>query len=76
MKSVPNLISYHHKFSWNFSQFLDINFELFLFGVIFNMENADEWGPPVSRRFPRRACRSARRRREAATCPRRAAHAH
>jgi hypothetical protein len=29
MKSVPNLISYLHEFSWNFSQFLAICFELF-----------------------------------------------
>jgi hypothetical protein len=34
MKSVPNLISYPHKFLWNFSQFLAIYFELFSSGVI------------------------------------------
>jgi hypothetical protein len=33
MKSVPNLISYLHKFFWNFSQFLAIYFELFSSGV-------------------------------------------
>jgi hypothetical protein len=54
MKSVPNLISYLHKFFWNFSQFLAIYFELFLSRSKFNSEIADMRGPPVSRRFPRR----------------------
>jgi hypothetical protein len=39
MKSVPNLISYLHEFSWNFSQLLAICFELFSFGTIFNSKN-------------------------------------
>jgi hypothetical protein len=73
MKSVPNLISYLHEFFWNFSQFLAIYFELFSSGSKLNSENTDEWSPPVSRRFPHRAHLSARRRRVAATCPRRAA---
>jgi hypothetical protein len=34
MKSVPNLISYLHKFFWNFSQFLAIYFERFSSVVI------------------------------------------
>jgi hypothetical protein len=34
MKSLPNLISYLHKFFWNFSQFLAIYFERFLSRVI------------------------------------------
>jgi hypothetical protein len=66
MKSVPNLISYHHEFFWNFSQFLAIYFELFSSGSKFNSENTDEWGPPVSRRFPRRVLLSACRHRVAA----------
>jgi hypothetical protein len=56
MKSVPNLISYHHEFFQNFYQSLAICFELFSFGVIFNSEIADEWAPPVRRRAPCR-CR-------------------
>jgi hypothetical protein len=72
MKSVPNLISYLHKFCWNFSQFLAIYFELFSSRGNFNTEIADMMGPPVSRRFPRRAHLLARRRRVAATCPCRA----
>jgi hypothetical protein len=52
IKSVPNLISYLHKFSWNFSQFLAIYFELFSSEVIFNTENTDKWGPPVSAPSP------------------------
>jgi hypothetical protein len=48
MKSVPNLISYLHKFSWNFSQFLAICFELLSFGSVFILEIADAWDPPVS----------------------------
>jgi hypothetical protein len=75
MKSVPNLISYLHKFSWNFSQSLAIYFELFSSEGIFNTENTYEWSPPVSRRFPRQARLSARHRCVAATCPCRAAHA-
>jgi hypothetical protein len=71
MKSVPNLISYFHDFFWNFSHFLAIYFELFSSGSKFNSENADEWGPPVSRRFLRRARPSAHRRHVAATRPRR-----
>jgi hypothetical protein len=67
MKSVPNLISYIHEFFWNFSQFLAIYFELFSSGSKFNSENAHEWGPPVSRRFPCRACLAARHHRVAAT---------
>jgi hypothetical protein len=57
IKSVPNLISYLHKFFRNFSQFLAIYFELFSSGVIyFNSENADAWGPPISSSVaPRRA---------------------
>jgi hypothetical protein len=55
MKSVSNLISYLHEFFWIFSQFLAIYFELFSSGGIFNLENADKWIPPVSRRCPRRA---------------------
>jgi hypothetical protein len=47
MKSVPNLISYMHKFSWNCSQLLAICFELFSFGSVFNLENLLPWGPPV-----------------------------
>jgi hypothetical protein len=39
MKSIPNLISYLHEFFWIFSQFLANYFELFSFGVIFNLEN-------------------------------------
>jgi hypothetical protein len=69
MKSVPNFISYLQEFFWNFSQFLAIYFELFSYGSKFNSENTDEWGLPVSRRFPRRACLAARRRPLAATCP-------
>jgi hypothetical protein len=70
MKSVPNLISYLHEFFWNFSQFLAIYFELFPSESKFNSEDADEWGPPVSRRFPRRARLSARHHHVAATHPR------
>jgi hypothetical protein len=44
MKSVSNLISYHHELFQNFSQFLAICFELFSFGVIFNSEITDELG--------------------------------
>jgi hypothetical protein len=71
MKSVPNLISYLHKFFWNFSQFLPIYFELFSSSVIFNSENTDEWVPPVRRRVLCRArlaachCRVAATRRAA-----------
>jgi hypothetical protein len=75
MKSVPNLVSYLHNLFWNFSQFLAIYFELFSSEVIFNTENADEWRPPVSRRFLHRARLSARRRRMAAMRPRRATRA-
>jgi hypothetical protein len=50
MKSVPNLISYRHEFFWIFSQFIDIYFELFSFGGIFNSENADELVPTAPRR--------------------------
>jgi hypothetical protein len=55
MKSVPNLIFYLHEFFQNFSQSLAICFELFSFGVIFNLEIADERAPPVRRRAPRPA---------------------
>jgi hypothetical protein len=72
MKSVPNFISYLHKFFWNFSQFLAIYFELFLSGSKFNLEIADMRGPPVSRRFLRWARLSARHHRVAATRPRHA----
>jgi hypothetical protein len=65
------MIYYLHKFSWIFSQFQAIYFELFSSGVIFNMENTDKWGPPVGRRFLRRARLSARHRRVATTHPRR-----
>jgi hypothetical protein len=75
MKSVPNLVSYLHNLFWNFSQFLAIYFELFSSEVIFNTENADEWRPPVSRRFLHRARLSARRRRMAVMRPRRATRA-
>jgi hypothetical protein len=68
MKSVQNLIFYLHKFFWNFSQFLAICFELFLFEVIFNSEITDERAPPVRRRVPRRARTATRRCRVAATC--------
>jgi hypothetical protein len=71
MKGVPNFILYLHNFLWNFSQFLAIYFELFSSWVNFT-EIADMRGPPVSRRFPRRARLSARRRCVAATRPRRA----
>jgi hypothetical protein len=74
MKSVRNLISYLHKIFWKFFQFLAICSELFLSGSKFNSEITDMRGPPVSRRFLRRARLSARRRRMAATLPRRAAH--
>jgi hypothetical protein len=47
MKSVPNLISYLHKFFQNFSQSLAICFELFSFGVILNSE-IDDSGPHLS----------------------------
>jgi hypothetical protein len=73
MKSVPNLISYLHEFFQNFSQSLDICFELFSFGVIFNSEITDERAPPVRRRAPRWArvaacrCRVADTRRADAT---------
>jgi hypothetical protein len=67
MKSVPNLISYHHEFFQNFSQFLAICFEIFSFGEIFNSEIADERDPPVRRRAPRWAHTAARRCRMAAT---------
>jgi hypothetical protein len=72
MKIVPNLISYRHEFLWNFSQFLAIYFELFSSGSKFNSEIADMRGPPVSRRSPRQARLSARRRHVAAMRPRRA----
>jgi hypothetical protein len=39
IKSVPNLISYLHGFSWNFYQLLDICFELFSPESIFNSKN-------------------------------------
>jgi hypothetical protein len=48
MKSVPNLISYHHNFFRNFSQFLAIYFELFSSGGNFNMKIADMRGPPAT----------------------------
>jgi hypothetical protein len=73
MKTFPNLIFYLYEFFWNLFQFLAIYFELFSSGVIFNLENTDEWVPPVRRRAPRRARLAARRCRVAATC--RAAHA-
>jgi hypothetical protein len=69
MKSVSNLISYLHEFFWNFSQFLAIYFELFSSGSKFNSEIADMRGPPISRRFPRRARLSARCSHVTATCP-------
>jgi hypothetical protein len=68
MKSVPNLISYHHEFLQNFSQSLAICFELFSFGEIFNLKIADERDPPVRRRAPRRARAAAHRCRVADTC--------
>jgi hypothetical protein len=67
MKNVPNLILYLHEFFWNFSQFLAIDFELFLSRVNFNSEIADEWAPPVRRRAPRRASVAARHCHMAAT---------
>jgi hypothetical protein len=49
IKSVPNLIFYFHEFSWIFSQFLAICFELFSFESDFLIQkNADVWGPMVS----------------------------
>jgi hypothetical protein len=48
MKSVPNLISYLHEFSWNFSQFLAVCFELLSLRSVFILEIADVWDPPVS----------------------------
>jgi hypothetical protein len=72
IKSVPNLISYLQEFFWNFSQFLAIYFELFSSRSKFNSEIADMRGPPVSRRFPRRAYLSARCCRMAVTRPCRA----
>jgi hypothetical protein len=71
IKSVPNLISYLHDFFWKFSQFLAIYFELFSSESKFNSEKADEWGPPVSHRIPRRARLSARHCHMAASRPRR-----
>jgi hypothetical protein len=63
MKTVPNLISYLHKFPWIFSQSLLFILSYFHPGIIFNTENADEWGtcqpplfapgPPVSTPSPR-----------------------
>jgi hypothetical protein len=50
VKSVPNLISYRHEFFQNFSQSLDICFELFSFGEIIYSEIVDERTPPVRRR--------------------------
>jgi hypothetical protein len=73
IKSVSNLISYLHNFFWIFSHFIAIYFELFSSRSKFNSEIADMRGPPVSRRFPHRACLSARRRRVAATLACRAA---
>jgi hypothetical protein len=73
MKSVPNLISYLHEFLWNFSQFLSIYYELFSSGSKFNSKNTDEWGPPVSRRFPRQARLSAHHHHVSAMLPRHAA---
>jgi hypothetical protein len=55
MKSVPNLISYHHDFFQNFSQSLAICFELFSFRVIFNSEITNERASPFRRRAPCRA---------------------
>jgi hypothetical protein len=60
-KSVPNLISYLHEIFQNFPQSPAIYFELISFGVNFNLEIADEWARPVSRRVPRRAHAAARR---------------
>jgi hypothetical protein len=51
----------------NFSQSLDICFELFSFRVIFNSEITDERAPPVRRHAPRRARVAARCCRVAAT---------
>jgi hypothetical protein len=48
MKSVPNLISYRHKFLCNFPQLLAICFELFLFRIVFNSEIIYRRVPPVS----------------------------
>jgi hypothetical protein len=44
MKSAPILISYLHKIFWIFFTIPSY----FCPGVIFNTENADEWGPAVS----------------------------
>jgi hypothetical protein len=65
MKSVPNLISYLHKFFQNFSQFLAICFELFSFGVIFNSKITHERAPPVRRRAPHRGRAATTRRADA-----------
>jgi hypothetical protein len=71
-KSVPNLISYLHEFSKNFSQSLSICFELFSFGKIVYSEITDERAPPIRRHASRRALAAPRRCRVAAT---RRAHA-
>jgi hypothetical protein len=51
MKSVPNLVSYIHKFSGNFSQLLAIYFELFSFRSVFNLENPLPRGAHMSASF-------------------------
>jgi hypothetical protein len=51
MKSVPNLISYIHKVSGNFSQLLAICFELFSFRSVFNLENPLPHGAHLSASF-------------------------
>jgi hypothetical protein len=52
MKSVPNLISYLHKFFWNFSQFLAIYFELFSSGGKFKFRNRWHEGPTCQPPLP------------------------
>jgi hypothetical protein len=60
MKSVPNLISYLHEFSWNFLNSYLFILSYFRPGVNFNLEITDMRDPPVSHRFPRQARLSAR----------------
>jgi hypothetical protein len=48
MKSVPNLMSYLQKFSWNFSQFLAICFELFSSGANFYFRKSLTRGTQLS----------------------------
>jgi hypothetical protein len=48
-KSIPNLISYLHKFSWIFILFLSIfPREKPILGFILNGKTCHRWGPPGS----------------------------